>query len=93
MDLIDLLSVSSQMRKFDCFVLAVLSHGDSNGTVCSVEFKDRESVNIEDILTKFNNLTCKNLVGKPKVFLFPFCRCVLKFDNKIYRNRELNNIT
>lgn len=65
-----------ELRKFDCFVFALLSHGNGSEMGLSVEFTDHEFVDVEEILTQFNNLHCRKLVGKPKVFLFPFCRYV-----------------
>lgn len=87
MELIKNLSLWSELRKYDCFVFALLSHGDGNEMGLSVEFSDRGFVDVEDILTQFNNLHCKHLVGKPKIFLFPFCRYVSTFNatkNAIY---------
>lgn len=59
-----------EIRAYDCFVFALFSHGEHN----EVEFVDGGRVEVEDILTKFNNFNCHMLVGKPKIFFFPFCR-------------------
>lgn len=72
-EFLDLLKNTTQcrdIRLYDCFVFAVLSHGEQN----EVEFVDGGKLDVEDILIKFNNHHCHYLVGKPKIFIFPFCR-------------------
>lgn len=59
-----------EIGTFDCFIFAIFSHGEQT----EVQFVDGGKVEVEDILTKFNNFHCPSLVGKPKIFLFPFCR-------------------
>lgn len=72
--LIRKLAAWNELQKFDCFILAVLSHGDGNEVTSSVQFLDHQTYETSDILNQFNNFNCKQLIGKPKVFLFPFCR-------------------
>lgn len=72
-EFLDLLKNTVQcrdIRLYDCFVFAVLSHGEQN----EVEFVDGGRLDVEEILIKFNNHHCHYLVGKPKIFFFPFCR-------------------
>lgn len=72
--LIRKLALWKEMKKFDCFILAVLSHGDGNEVTSSVQFLDHQTCETAEILNQFNNFNCKQLIGKPKIFLFPFCR-------------------
>lgn len=68
------LAVRRELREHDCFVMAVLSHGDGADMKFNVEFIDGGTFDVEEILIQFNNLNCKELVKIPKIFLFPFCR-------------------
>lgn len=61
------------IRGIDCLVFGLLSHGDEHFGRTTVEFYDG-SAEVNDILSKFSNAECLKLVGKPKIFLFPFCR-------------------
>lgn len=72
--LIRKLSNFGELDHVDSFVLAVLSHGDGNDVTSEIEFVDQEKFRVEDILIQFNNNNCERLIGKPKVFFFPFCR-------------------
>lgn len=51
--------------KFDCFVMAFLSHGD-NGLIYGVD----GTFEISPLTDRFNGKRCPSLIGKPKVFLF-----------------------
>lgn len=72
MDLLKNIVQCRDIRLYDCFMFAVLSHGEQN----EVEFVDGGKIDVEEILTKFNNYNCRSLVGKPKIFILPFCRFV-----------------
>lgn len=72
--LIDQLVESPQLRRTDCLYFAILSHGSFDNNMDHVEFRDSSYVQTIVICNRFNNINCKSLVGKPKVFLFPFCR-------------------
>lgn len=54
----------------DCFVCCVLSHGVKEGVFGS----DDGVVSVDEIREPFNGITCKNLVGKPKLFFIQACR-------------------
>lgn len=69
-DLVKNIVQCRDIRLYDCFMFAVLSHGEQN----EVEFVDGGRIDVEEILTKFNNYNCHSLVGKPKIFILPFCR-------------------
>ena len=73
------------LSQFDCFFMAVSSHGDRG----SVLGTDGVSVPIEShILTPFNGANCPSLISKPKVFFLQACRgnekdfCVKIPDNQ-----------
>lgn len=61
------------LRGVDCLVFGLLSHGDEHFGRTTVEFHD-DMADINDIIEKFSNANCTRLIGKPKIFLFPFCR-------------------
>lgn len=48
----------------DCFLLVVLSHGEND----HVYARD-DKIDIRDITSPFKGDKCKNLVGKPKIFI------------------------
>merc|ERR1711892_634084 len=55
----------------DVCIVCIMSHGDEDSIVTS----DNLTVKIEaDILDRFANSYCQNMVGKPKLFLFQACR-------------------
>lgn len=81
--LLNQFSRSNFLRRPDCLVFALLTHGSMNGHSAYAEFSDGGSYKVEDIIQFFSNTNCMFLIGKPKIFLFPFCR-----GNK--PDRELN---
>lgn len=74
MTLIAQLVASKNLRRADSLIFAMLSHGAMQEGHTKIEFSDGSTMNLDDILIEFNNQNCKSLVGRPKVFLFPFCR-------------------
>ena len=48
----------------DCFVLAILSHGDK-GVVCGTD----GTMPLSDVCRPFHNDSCPSLQGKPKIFI------------------------
>lgn len=72
--LIDLLVKSHELRHTDCLFFAILSHGHADEGMEVVEFRDGSYERTEKIYNRFNNVNCESLIGKPKIFLFPFCR-------------------
>ena len=57
--------------KFDCFFMAVSTHGDRGSVIGT----DGVHVQIEShILTPFNGANCPSLISKPKVFFLQACR-------------------
>ncbi|XP_065842395.1 caspase-3-like [Oscarella lobularis] len=53
---------------YDCFILAILSHGE-NGEIYGT---DEKLISIEDIISQFE--TNQSLIGKPKLFFLQACR-------------------
>lgn len=76
------LIASDYFRKTDCFVFGLLSHGEYNSGVTRVLFYDDSIIKVEHIIEKFSNSNCRNLLNKPKIFIFPFCRYL--FDLNFY---------
>ena len=50
----------------DCFVCAILSHGDEEH-VCGA---DDAKVKIDELVRPFKKGNCPTLDGKPKIFIF-----------------------
>ena len=57
-------------KKYDCFVLCVLSHGSEKG----IAGTDEEYISMEYIRQSFVGNYCPSLHGKPKVFFIQACR-------------------
>ncbi|XP_063333300.1 caspase-6-like [Pelmatolapia mariae] len=53
----------------DCFLLAFLSHGDDNYVYCHEGI-----ISIQEITSMFKGDKCRDLVGKPKIFIIQACR-------------------
>lgn len=58
------------MAKHDALVVILLSHGTESG----IYGTDGLEVDMHDILTYFDNKRCKQMMGKPKVFIVQACR-------------------
>lgn len=58
------------MVKHDSLVVILLSHGTESG----IYGTDGLEVDMNDILTYFDNRNCKQMMGKPKVFIVQACR-------------------
>ena len=55
---------------YDCFVLCISSHGESEG-VCGT---DGKTAPIKHVILPFATPNCKSLAGKPKLFFISACR-------------------
>lgn len=73
-DLIEQLKRSDELRRTDCFVFCLMTHGSRVKGVERVEFLHGESPDIQEIISKFFNDTCEVLRNKPKIFILPYCR-------------------
>lgn len=58
------------MKKHDALVVILLSHGTESGIYGS----DGLEVEMNEILTYFDNKMCRQMIGKPKVFIVQACR-------------------
>jgi caspase Dronc len=54
--------------------MAILTHGSHTDGIPRIMFKDGSHMKLNDVMDQFKNINCINLLRKPKVFLFPFCR-------------------
>uniref|UniRef100_A0A3Q2VPJ0 Caspase-6 n=1 Tax=Haplochromis burtoni TaxID=8153 RepID=A0A3Q2VPJ0_HAPBU len=61
----------------DCFLLAFLSHGEDNHVYCY-----DGKISIQDMMSMFKGDNCRDLVGKPKIFIIQACRGKL-FDEGV----------
>lgn len=73
-DILGKLLKSDYTKNTECFVMALMTHGDMDDSVQRITFSDGSVVKVKDIEDYFNHHVCENLVNKPKIFLFPFCR-------------------
>ncbi|CAL4108287.1 unnamed protein product [Meganyctiphanes norvegica] len=64
-----------ELQKVDCFIMAILSHGEDNATFYA---SDMEKISLDYIRYKFIDGKCKQLKGKPKIFLCNYCRGNIK---------------
>jgi len=73
---IELYTKFDEHQYADSTVVALMSHGKggnhNEGTL--IYTSDGRSIPSEEILSMFNNKSCPLLNGKPKIFLFQFCR-------------------
>ncbi|XP_073837448.1 death regulator Nedd2-like caspase isoform X1 [Musca autumnalis] len=85
--ILDELLKSDYTKNTECFVMALMTHGNMDDGVQRITFTDGSVVKVKDIEEYFNHHVCGNLVNKPKICLFPFCRGDLQergfYDNKI----------
>ena len=60
----------SKHRNRNCFVLTIISHGDSNNYI--FDKNGERGWNIEDLIEEISDIP--NLIGKPKLFFIQACR-------------------
>jgi len=73
---IDLYTKYEEHKNADSTIVALMSHGKGGNTHegTLIYTSDGRLIPSEDILSRFNNRSCPLLQGKPKIFLFQFCR-------------------
>ncbi|XP_077986203.1 caspase-3-like [Glandiceps talaboti] len=59
--------------EYSSLVVCVSSHGSEAG-VRTMDKPIKTFISFDDIITQFNGENCKQMIGKPKVFLFQCCR-------------------
>ena len=57
-------------NEHQCFILAMLSHGDTTSIQCS----DGETLDFDEIYASFSARNSPTLAGKPKIFIIQCCR-------------------
>lgn len=73
-ELIRKLITSDYLKQTESFFLCIQTHGDLLNNQTIMEFSDGSREFTDEIISMFSNTECPVLIGKPKVFLFPFCR-------------------
>ena len=58
-------------KKCDCFILAILTHGEKGGMLHGT---DDVLINITEIANLYTGQNCPSLAGKPKLFFIQACR-------------------
>ncbi|KAK7080920.1 hypothetical protein SK128_000721 [Halocaridina rubra] len=58
-------------KSVDSCVIIIMSHGRDDKSFYT---SDNEFLNVNDIIERFNNRECEALKGKPKIFIFQYCR-------------------
>ncbi|KAK7074223.1 hypothetical protein SK128_016585, partial [Halocaridina rubra] len=72
------IQTNPQLCRYDSFVCFVLSHGKDDCSFYTMGSGETEELNIDDVRYHFTNSACRYLKGKPKIFLFNFCRGNIK---------------
>ena len=60
--------------KFDCLIVAILTHGREGNVLCGT---DRKEIAVRDVINIFKADNCPSLAGKPKIILLQACRGAL----------------
>ncbi|XP_034480725.1 caspase Dronc [Drosophila innubila] len=68
------LTSSECVRRTECFVMALMTHGERSDEKDRVLFTDGSVSDVRTIIDHFQVDTCRFLLNKPKVLIFPFCR-------------------
>lgn len=103
-ELLDQLLKSDEIKNTECFVMALMTHGTLVDGVQFITFTDGSVVKVEEIEKRFYHENCTQLVGKPKIFIYPYCRGEISdkgvtFINKTQTEsigslkRSINNIS
>ncbi|CAL4169370.1 unnamed protein product, partial [Meganyctiphanes norvegica] len=74
-----------ELQEVDSCIVIIMSHGCDGRSFYT---SDNHYLPINDVLEKFNNSQCPALMGKPKIFIFQFCRGPLKdmgVEKQVYR--------
>ena len=79
-------AAEKQSREYDCFVAIILTHGWKQNLLLGVE---GGYVSLDNIISKFNNQNCKELIGKPKLFFIQACRGE-QFDSGVNNSLLMN---
>ncbi|XP_053690230.1 caspase Dronc [Sabethes cyaneus] len=64
----------SEFLSAECFAFYVLAHGNHTKGSDKIYLHDNSVLFVEQILEQFNNVNCRKLIGKPKLFFFSICR-------------------
>lgn len=74
---------NAMLRRTDCVVVAVMSHGEEGSTKESSQIvtSDIKYLSVAWILEQFNSRNCPALINKPKIFIFQICRYV---ENQLF---------
>lgn len=83
------LIASKYVEDTECFVLVLMTHGERVGEIDKVQFSDGSFCNVAEITNLFQSQYASNLIHKPKVLIFPFCRG-RKADNG-YHPRKISD--
>ncbi|KAK4319835.1 hypothetical protein Pmani_009253 [Petrolisthes manimaculis] len=76
---------NDNLKKVDAAVVCFLSHGKNENTFYT---SDDKTMTVTQVQEKFLDSKCPKLKGKPKLFLFNFCR-----GNKVEKGYLLDNTT
>ncbi|KAL7733441.1 hypothetical protein ACLKA6_004922 [Drosophila palustris] len=65
---------SEYVRRAECFVMALMTHGERVDEKDRVLFSDGSIIEVKTIVDHFQADNCPYLRDKPKVLILPFCR-------------------
>jgi caspase 7 len=64
------LSLNPELEYHDALAVIILSHGEAE----KIYGSDGGLIAVKDILSLFNNINCRLMIGKPKMFFLSACR-------------------
>lgn len=88
---LDELLCSKEIQDSECFVMALMTHGYLAYGTQWVSFHDGLRAKINTILQRFDHKNCPYLIGKPKIFILPFCRGEL-LENVLRNKIQIESI-
>ena len=56
--------------KYDCLMVAILTHGDNGDVLYGITGE----ITIQEVIETFSSKRCPTLIGKPKIFIIQACR-------------------
>ncbi|KAM7357751.1 caspase Dronc-like [Cochliomyia hominivorax] len=69
--LVELLG-SDKIKDIECFILFIRTKGKLHNNMQRMKFNDGSIVKIEQVHKYFYNNNCPQLLGRPKIFIFPY---------------------
>lgn len=82
------LIASKYVEDTECFVLVLMTHGERVGEIDKVQFHDGSFCDVTQITNLFQSRNASNLINKPKVMIYPFCRGSIADNGHHYEQKD-----